>query len=611
MTETQPGEKQVMQQKSMNGAQVTSHRRPEIYKPERSPSFVAWATAFDYGGGRVGLSFKETAQMPNPWYAPPKLEFGEAVGAPVSYCSVECGSVNLVSWRVYMASEDGGKTFHETGRCNLEDGSFCNVGFPDGRILGIDVPRTNPEGTGWSECIFVRESCDGGSTWQPVATLLEGCAPYVWRVRRLRDGTIVLCASLYGTPWGEGRPRATRNTMLPGETYLNKIQTFFMTSADGVDWDGPHYVLPGAGAHEFDFVELKDGSLLFIAGDVQATPVARQIVRRQGGRYLNGTLMGIRRGAPPDPGQNPQGGFVPESVVMLPDGLIVGSRRNKPYSCSNDLGENWYEIEGLPPSLYQPFMLLLPDGSVANFGHVGGDSGFGQQDMLIGADIFTVENHMPGAPALSLARQQSADGSRYLNAFAAALTLGGRPAAGEELEFRFNPVWREDGAVSTVPQDRAPVIKRAVTDGGGVALVSAPEFDGIGDIHYYYNADVVFRPQPGSALTACDGPMMCVAALTPARRRLYPHAAYFAEGILFLSPETVAEHPGILAALSALAGRADDRVPEGALTKEAEELLLGCGVLLKTERGLCWRRSVHAPAPLAGVKVMAGGDWYV
>jgi hypothetical protein len=600
-----------MQQTSNTGVSASNWRRTEIYRPNTSPAFVAWATAFDYGDGRIGLSFKESAQLSNPWYRPPKLEFGEAVGAPVSYCSVECGSPDLISWRVYMVSEDNGETFRETGRCNLEEGSFCNVGFPDGRILGVDVPRINNEGTGWCECIQIRESLDGGSTWSTVAELLEGCAPYAWRVKRLKDGTIVLCASLYGTPWGEGKARTTRNTMLPGETYLNKIQTFFMTSSDGKSWDGPHYILPGTGAHEFDFVELRDGSLLFIAGDVQATPVARQIVKRQNGRYINGTLMGIRHGAPPDPANNPQGGFVPEAIVILQDGLIVGSRRNRPYSCSNDLGENWTEIEGLPPSLYQPYMMMLPNGTVANFGHLGGDSGFGQQEMLIGADIFTLDNHLPKALTLSLKRTKDSDNSRYLNAFSATLSSGSKPVAGAMLDFRFNPVWREDGAVNTLPQEQAPVIKHAATDQNGVAHVAVPEFNGIGDIHFYYNADVVFQPKRGSTSPACDGPMMCAAALTPMRNSLYPHAAYFAEGKLFLSPQTVADYPELLEALTALAGRQEDLVPEGTLTPSAAELLLSCGVLRQTPRGLCWIHSVHAPVPLAEVKVMEGGDWYV
>ena len=115
------------------------------------------------------------------------------------------------------------------------------------------------------------------------ARLLEGCAVYLWRLRRLRDGSLLVLASFYGTPWGIGCERATRNTMLPGETYLNKIQTFFLHSTDGRSFSGPHYVLPGTGAHEYDAAELSDGRLLFVAGDVQgaAQPSSRRAVSVQ------------------------------------------------------------------------------------------------------------------------------------------------------------------------------------------------------------------------------------------------------------------------------------------------------------------------------------------
>ena len=73
--------------------------------------------------------------------------------------------------------------------------------------------------SGWCDYLRVRESADGGATWRDVCRLLEGCAPYLWRVRRLKSGEIIVLASLYGTPWGPGRERATRNTMLPGESY--------------------------------------------------------------------------------------------------------------------------------------------------------------------------------------------------------------------------------------------------------------------------------------------------------------------------------------------------------------------------------------------------------
>ncbi|MEG2020674.1 MAG: hypothetical protein RR087_02805, partial [Oscillospiraceae bacterium] len=475
-----------------HGAVAQNPRRDTIYYPDKRPGFVAWTTAFDYGNGNIGISFKETLQTKNEAYKPPRLEMGEAVGAPVSYCSVECGSENEESYRVYMRSEDNGRTFCETGRCQLEQGSFCNVGFPDGRIVGFDIPRINEQGTGWCDYIDVRESFDGGNTWHRVTKLLSGTAPYLWRSRRLKDGTVILLASFYGTVWGEGQERSTRNTMLPNETYLNKIQTFFMTTKNGHDFSGPHYILPGVGAHEYDVAECSDGSLLFIAGDVQATPVARQKVTRHGDIYINGTLYSINRGAPEEPCQNPQGGFVPETLVMLNDGLLVGARRNKPYSCSNDYGENWFELDGINESLYQPYMMLLPNGEIANFGHYGGDAAFGQEDMYIGADFFTVENKLPSTCTITLARCLSDDGSHFENRFEATLKSAELPVEGEELTFRFTPVWNSDGSVNTAPQSMAPLQKKVKTNKKGTAVVAAPEFNKIPDIHYYYNVDVIY-----------------------------------------------------------------------------------------------------------------------
>lgn len=596
-------------EKFNHGASAVEMRRDTIYTPAVRPGFVAWATGFDYADGRVGLSFKETERAPDPDYVPAKLEMGEAVGAPVSYCSVECGDANQRSWRVYLQSADNGKTFTETGRCPLDEGSFCNFGFPDGRIVGLDVPRINEARTGWCDYIAVRESTDGGSTWAPVTRLLEGCAPYLWRTRRLADGTIIILASLYGTPWGAGRERVTRNTMLPGESYIDKIQTFFMTTKDGRTFDGPHYILPGVGAHEFDVAECPDGRLLFIAGDVQGTPVARQFVEKRGGVYINGTLYGIRRGAPDSAGKGPQSGFVPESLVMLPDGTLVGSRRNKPYTCSNDYGENWYEIDGVAPSLYQPYLMLMPNGMIANFGHEGGDAALGQHDMWLGADFFRLENKLPAACTLQMQRSLSADGRQYLNAFTATLCAGGKPAAGCTVTFRFTPVWNEDGSVNTQPQENAPVQLTAVTDENGSASVHVACFDNHPDIHYYYNADVVFRPENGSAYRACDGPMMCVAALTPRRECRYPHEAYFAEGDLYLSPQLHERFPNLEALLLACCG--ENGAAPATLPAALQNALLACGVLVNDANGQPqWLHSVHAPCPLRALRGMESGDWY-
>ncbi len=403
-----------------------------IYEPADALGFTAWTDCFDYQNGRLGLSFKEIRRAHDAAFVPPRLEMGEAIGAPVSYCSAECGSADTVSERVYMASDDGGEHWYETGRCPLAEGSFLNAGFADGRLVGLDVGRVNAARTGWCDYIAVRESTDGGSTWTETARLLEGCAVYLWRLRRLRDGSLLVLASFYGTPWGIGCERATRNTMLPGETYLNKIQTFFLHSPDGRSFSGPHYVLPGIGAHEYDAAELSDGRLLFVAGDVQGTPVGRQLVRRSAQGFINGPLLPIGAGAPPEPAKNPQGGFVPESIVCMPGDVLVGARRGKPFSCSGDLGQTWTVIEGAGNGLYQPCIRLLPDGRAAAFGHCGADSAVGQTRMAIAADLFRLDGAPPAGCELSLERVLSADGSHYGNAYTAQLTCKGSPVAGRQ-----------------------------------------------------------------------------------------------------------------------------------------------------------------------------------
>ena len=86
-----------------------------IYEPADALGFTAWTDCFDYQNGRLGLSFKEIRRAHDAAFVPPRLEMGEAIGAPVSYCSAECGSADTISERVYMASDDGGEHWYETG----------------------------------------------------------------------------------------------------------------------------------------------------------------------------------------------------------------------------------------------------------------------------------------------------------------------------------------------------------------------------------------------------------------------------------------------------------------------------------------------------------------
>lgn len=577
--------------------------RRVIYAPTGELGFTAWVDTFDYGNGQLGISFRELRRGKDPDFRPPTLEMGEAIGAPVSYCSAECGSEDVISERVYMASDDGGESWFETGRCPLSQGSFLNVGFPDGRLVGLDVGRVNETRTGWCDHIAVRESVDGGSTWRETTRLLEGCAVYLWRLRRLRDGSFLVLASFYGTPWGLGKERQTRNTVLPGETYLNKIQTFFLHSEDGRSFTGPHYVLPGIGAHEYDVAELSDGALLFLAGDVQATPVGRQLVRRTEQGFVNGSLLPIGAGAPPE--GNLQGGFVPESIVCLPGDLLVGARRNKPFSYSCDLGENWTPVEGAPMGLYQPCIRLLPDGRVMSFGHCGADQAVGQTKMHIGADVFRLEGTVEAYCRLELSRMLCADGSQYLNRYCARLSCRGEAVAGRQVIFRFLPYWAEDGSVNLLPQQQAPVQISAVTDEAGLAYAHIAAYDAVRDIHFAYLADAYAPAAPGQA--ACISANRCELAMTPRRRCRHPYDAYFAENTLFLSPAFVKAHPDCFHQLAREAGKAVPELSDTAL----RQALIDAGVLLRTQSGLRWISRVHGAQALEKALPQGDGDWYV
>lgn len=582
-----------------------------VYTPKKEPSFVAWAAAWEYGDGRYGVSFDEIIEEPNPAFDPPKLEYAESAGVPVSYSSVEAGSAQQRAFRVYLCTEDG-RHFYETGRCPRSEGTFCTVGFPDGRLVGFDVPRTNAERTGWSEFIAVRESLDGGSTWVERKRLLEGCAPYLWRARRLSSGKIVLLCSLYGTPWGPGKERRTRNTTLPQEDYVGRVQTFFLTSEDGVSFTGPHYILPGLNAHEFDAAELPDGRLLFVAGDVQGTPVGRQFVSFAGGRWINGPVYPIQNGAPPNPAENPQGGFVPETLAYeRGSGCLIGYRRNQGWSVSNDDGANWVRVQppGEREKLYQPMLLMTPDGRALLFGHAGGDQAFGQKKMRLFAQRIRLENTsiLEKPTALDLERLLSPDKSHYENNFLVRLTAAGKPLVGEKVCFRFVAYWNADGSVNTTPQAQAPLQVECLTDEDGCACARAIPFDKVADIHLSYTVDVAFAGKPG--ILPCVSPAMTVLALTPWRRCLYPYDAYFAGGVLYLSPSFLKAFPNAIRVLKKALG--EERVPAESLGQRAVQRLLNCGAVVQRGDGYYWIHSVHAPLPLSDVCPMESGDWYV
>ena len=89
---------------------------------------------------------------------------------------------------------------------------------------------------------------------------MEGCAPAAGRhcalpVARALSGrrTLIVLASLYGTPWGPGAS-APPATPCSRARATNKIQTFFLNHARRARSSAGSTILPGIGAHEFDFI---------------------------------------------------------------------------------------------------------------------------------------------------------------------------------------------------------------------------------------------------------------------------------------------------------------------------------------------------------------------
>lgn len=179
------------------------------------------------------------------------------------------------------------------------------------------------------------------------------------------------------------------------------------------------------------------------------------------------------RGRARGPGENPQGGYVPETLVW-DDRLaaLVGYRRNKGYAVSNDHGENWRLLE--PPAgyshLYQPYLLKLPDGRLALYGHVGGDNAFGEVDMRIDVQALRPACRLPAVASLTMERMLSPDGAQYRNRFRARLLRDGAPFAGQEVTFRFRTYWNADGTVNTLPQSAAECPGAGADGRGGLRL---------------------------------------------------------------------------------------------------------------------------------------------
>jgi len=587
-----------------------------VYYPEVRPGYAAWPVFFDFGNGDLGLCFNEIKHQKNPDNKPYTLEFYNAMNLPYMFGST-LGNAHpdFTNEYVYMKSTDAGRTWAQTGRCTVYSRHLWHVGFPDGRMVRIYATR---EVTPFEYCCRVEESVDGGNTWKEISRFLQGYILNMMKAKRLRDGSIVVCGPVC-PPFGPGEVKQTRHTLPPDELYEHD-PAFFVSRDGGRTWDGPHYVFPGILAWEFDFVELPDGDLLFINSAIQSGRPVRQIVKRTATGYTNEPVKSIGRGDEWGP-DDLQGGFVPETVCITPEGLLIGALRGKPYSCSADLGGNWYEIAGLPDSKYQPMMLQLPDGRFLNAWHNGYDAHFGEVDMYIGIHEFRLQAELPRPARLTLERVCRPDGNKFINAYNAQLTADGKPAPGREIELRFLPIWTAKSKQESRDVREAGDVRLAVTNAEGVARFDLKEFDRIPDAHFGLRFAVSFTPKPDDDLAPCLGPIRHGYAMTSERNKPTSYPIYMVHGWIMITPETEKKFPELADAVA----KFDGRNPDGALAKWIEavgeeprareiiDFLVQNGVLELDDGGVYrWYRCIHCFTEIVkGVRVCEGREYYV
>jgi hypothetical protein len=298
--------------------------------------------------------------------------------------------------------------------------------------------------------------------------------------------------------FGPGKERFSRHTRRPN--VRQELSVFLYFSGDeGTTWTGPLSVLPGVLAWEPDFVQLPSGDLLLLNSTVQNGPQVRQYVRKTALGWIPGPVYDVVSGR------------APETVTCTKDGLLVGAVRGGEYGCSNDEGANWHRIAGLPNCAYQPFVTQLPDGRVFYAWHAGGgDEPVGKSDLYVGATTFALVANLPAPTSLTLSRDLSESGDRYINSYTLVLTKGETPVPGKTIHLRYEK--RRGGAGELT----------SVTDSGGRARFDlSGVFAGVSDLHLSYTVRGWFKPEASDAsLAPCENEQYLAYVVTTTLREL-------------------------------------------------------------------------------------------
>jgi hypothetical protein len=461
---------------------ATDFHSTKVYQSSQHPGYTSWVSFFPGDHGQWYLGCEEVTTPAQPAQRASK-EWVYEMSLPRGY-----DKSKYLMELVLLRSDDQLKTWNVISRepVRTSGGSFAQARTADGNFLrfvwacySLD-PSTQPNE------IYYR-STDDGKTWARMTPFVsERFAWYPHRLRRLRDGTLVLCAPR-AFKWGKGTDYPVRAATKLDVVSDMEMMLFFSRD-EGLNWSGPLPILSGQAISETDFVELDDGNLLFTVSSIFASP-GRQIIYREGNRFTPGPL------------ERAHSGTVPETICLATNGVLIGCQRPGIYFYSTDMARNWQPLEGAPASdeVYQPWMQYLGGGKVACAGHLGADDPIGARDQYISLHTFNVRVVQKTSNArLWIDRDFDQETKNFLNAFTISLTSSGLPISEKDLQVWYVP----RGAPGYNSWNSKPLDDRMKlggktlklrTDKAGKSRLLLPEFDGITNIHATYQLVIRFN----------------------------------------------------------------------------------------------------------------------
>jgi hypothetical protein len=143
-------------------------------------------------------------------------------------------------------------------------------------------------------------------------------------------------------------------------------------------------------------------------------------------------------------------------------------------------------------------MQYLGDSIIANAGHYGHDSFYGELDQYVMVHSFRVKLlRKTETTRIDVVRDFDESRSIWRNAYTLKLTSDGKPLAGKQLEFWYVERWKPGYDNDAAPlADRMKQGGEAIwvnTDSSGIAHVSIPRLDSAASIHHTVKLVVRFN----------------------------------------------------------------------------------------------------------------------